>query len=361
MEIAGPYRIDGVEFSHETLIRHCMELVGKAGRPDWYMKVFAFIQLFLDESTGPILQKTSGTTGDPKEFQLSRKAMRASARKSLSFFNLQPGDRALLCLPVDYIAGKMMVVRALVGGMDLVLTEPSGRPLQGVEGEFDFAAMVPLQVHDSLNEDDELNRIETLLIGGGELHPSIREKLTRLNTPNVFESFAMTETYTHFALRQLNGPAPDSQFWLLDGVKIEKDDRDCLVVEMPGVTEGKVVTNDLVEISDDGSGFLWLGRIDNVINTGGIKVIPELLEAKIKGLIGMECLVLSLEDDKLGQKLVLLVENSDANPPVAYWEELMKKQLSSYEIPKKTIVTREISRNAAFKPDRVASLRLIDS
>ncbi|MFH0758540.1 MAG: AMP-binding protein [Bacteroidota bacterium] len=357
----GPYLIDGTSFSHAELVSHCRKILDDPEIPGWFRQIFTFIEQFLDPVSGLILQRTSGTTGDPKKVILNREAMAASARKTLSFFKLRPGDRVLFCLPVDYIAGKMMVVRALVGGLDLVPAEPSGRPLAGTAGEFVFSAMVPLQVNESLQAGDYLGRIETLLIGGGELHPSLRQKLAEMSPPAIFESFAMTETYTHFALRQINGQEPGPGFRVLDGVEIGTDRRGCLVVDVPGITDGAVITNDLVDISEGGDGFQWLGRIDNVIKTGGIKVIPELLEKRISALLGKECLVLPLPDEKLGQRMVLLVEDPDPNPPADQWISQLKEQLPAHEVPRQVIAVPEIPRNASFKPDRIkalASLRI---
>jgi O-succinylbenzoic acid--CoA ligase len=282
--------------------------------------------------------------------------MEASARNTLDFFRLRPGDRALLCLPVDYVAGKMMVVRALAGGLDLLLREPAGRPLKNVRDTADFAAMVPLQVHNSMEAGDRLSLISTLLVGGGEIHPVLLEKLVALERPVVYESFAMTETYSHFALRRVNGPVPELEFRLLEGVEIRADDRGCLVVDVPGVTGGPVVSRDLVEIAADSRSFRWLGRHDNVINTGGIKVLPELLEQRIRALIGKECLLLPLPDPKLGQKMVLLVE---APGPVREWEALLRDKLAPYEVPRQILTTGRIPRNASFKPDRTAARKLI--
>ena len=155
-------------------------MVYKFQNPGWFRKVFQFIETFLQSDSGAMLQQSSGTTGDAKEFELSREAMESSALMSLSFFKLKQGERVLRCLPVDYIAGKMMVVRALVGRLDLVLTEPSSRPLQLVEGDFRFIPMVPLQVAESLNSGDDLSRTGILLIGGGELPTSLKAKIEAL-------------------------------------------------------------------------------------------------------------------------------------------------------------------------------------
>jgi O-succinylbenzoic acid--CoA ligase len=359
METAGPYRIDGTVYGREELMEHGRQILHQPGVPGWRRKVFAFISHFLDTATGPVRQRSSGTTGDPKWFELERESMVNSARKTLGFFGLQPGDTALLCLPVDYVAGKMMVVRALVGGLDLVLAEPSGRPLEGFRGEFGFAAMVPLQLHESLKAGDDLSVIRKLLVGGGEMHPSTLSELSVMSRPEVYESFAMTETCTHFALKRVNGPAPDTGFRLLDGVEIRLDQRGCLVVRVEGVTSGPVVTNDLAEIQQGERSFRWLGRIDNVINTGGIKVAPEILEERIGKLLRADCLVIPRPDEKLGQRLVLLVEWPEEGAPVKSWSGLLRRELAPHEVPKQLVPVGKIPRNASYKPDRKAARELI--
>jgi O-succinylbenzoic acid--CoA ligase len=271
----------------------------------------------------------------------------------------------MLCLPVDYIAGKMMVVRALVGGLDLVLTEPSSRPLQLVEGDFRFLPMVPLQVTESLLAGDDLSRTGILLIGGGELPASLKAKIEALSTTEVYESFGMSETYTHFALRRINGPGAESSFQLLKGSVISVDSRGCLVVDLPGITKGPIVTNDLVEIDQGGRSFTWLGRYDNVINTGGIKVIPEILEARIGSLLGAAVLILPVEDEKLGQKIFLLVEWNITEADASFeklsekWTSILGRALPPHELPKKIIGVSELPRNASHKPDRNAARALL--
>ncbi|MCK4747889.1 MAG: hypothetical protein KAT15_12655, partial [Bacteroidales bacterium] len=198
-----------------------------------------------------------------------------------------------------------------------------------------------------------------LLIGGGELHPSIKGELTRIGSTTVYESFAMTETYTHFALKRINGERPDDDFRLLDGVSVHLDERNCLVVNVPGVTTGPVSTNDLVEISPGRNSFKWLGRFDNVIKSGGIKIVPEMLEQQITRLIGNTCLVLPERDAKLGEKLSLMVEYGEPDPPVDAWLEVLRKQLSGYEVPRRIVAVKQIPRNISLKPDRMAARRLL--
>lgn len=359
MKLSESFLLDGKSYNQAGLISFCREAMQDPGTPDWKQHVYSFVALFLDPSEGEISQKTSGTTGDPREFQLHREMMVSSARRTLGYFNLQPGDRALLCLPIRYIAGKMMVVRALVGGLDLVLAEPSGRPLINLTGPFTFAAMVPLQVHDSLSRGDPLSIIRTLVIGGGELHPAVKEKLTQITSPAIYESFAMTETYTHFALRRINGTHPDKLFRLLEGIRVSQDERGCLEVEIDDITTGKITTNDLVEIGPSGRDFQWLGRVDHVISTGGVKIIPELLEQQIRQWLGHDCLILPDADEKLGEKLVLVVECEESEPPVDMWKALLQSKLSGYEVPKRIVTIGEIPRNPSFKPDRRAARRYL--
>ncbi len=219
--------------------------------------------------------------------------------------------------------------------------------------------MVPLQIEESLNHNDPLDMISKLLIGGGELHPATRDKLSSMASPEVYETFGMTETYTHFALKRINGPDPDSSFKLLDGVHVGLDSRACLEVEVSGVTSGTVLTNDLVEINQKGDGFTWLGRFDNLINSGGIKIIPELLEELVRECIGHECLVLSEADRKLGNRLVLVVEFEGNDPPMDSWMDVLRKKLSNFEVPRRIVTVQTLPRNSSMKPDRTSARRLL--
>jgi len=351
--------LDGRSFDRDQLLYYCAHGILDHEFPAWKKEVLEFIQLFLDPSMGEITQKSSGTTGDPGMHKLQRKSLINSARKTLDFFKLNQGDKALHCLPMKYIAGKLMVVRALIGGLDLILTEPSGRPIRELNKPVAFAAMVPLQVNETLVYQDNLSNISVLIIGGGKLQYSSLKRLALQDQTEVYESFGMTETYTHFALKRINGPSPDRGFKLLEGVKISQDQRNCLVVDVKGITSGPLTTNDLVEIDSSGVMFKWLGRYDHVINSGGIKIIPELLEQQIRIVIGHNCLLLPEQDDRLGSRLVLLVETSDENPPVETWLEDLKAVLPSYELPKRLLTTNEIPRNPSMKMDRRAAQQFL--
>jgi len=358
-EIPEPILIEGKPYTRDILLAYSMQVTKDESEPEWRKDVFSFIMNFLDPQSGTIRQKSSGTTGDPKSFLLSREAMCLSAERSIRFLKLKSGERALLALPIKYIAGKMMVVRALLGRMDLLLEEPSSRPLRKQSEAIDFAAFVPLQIEESLRAGDSLDMISTLLIGGGELNPASRVKLSSMYRPRIYETFGMTETYTHFALKRINGSDPQSVFHLLEGIQIKLDSRGCLMVEVKGITDGSLLTNDLVEINEAGDGFNWLGRYDNLINSGGIKIIPELVEAQVSRCLGHACIVLSEPDRKLGESLVLLLEYKGSSPPINSWLEQLRSCLSSYEIPRRVLTINTLPRNSSMKPDRTSARNLL--
>ena len=361
MKIPEIFTIEGTPYDLDELKEWCRKTHHTSTIPGWKKEIAEFIGLFIESGGQPVFQKTSGTTGSPKEYVLHRESMIRSARRTLNFFKLKKEDRALLCLPMKYVAGKLMVVRALVGELDLLMVEPTSRPLKDLGTSVAFAAMAPLQVHESLKSGDSLSLIEKLVIGGGELNRFVEKQLEELEKPLIYESFGMTETYTHFALRQINGAHPQREFKLLEGVVIGKDSRECLQVDVPGVTMGTVTTNDQVEMNRAGDGFRWLGRIDNVINSGGIKINPKMLEEKLELLLGHPCLLLSEEDIKLGNRLVLMVEYGGSKFPGEEWARLMKKHLSHFEVPKRVVVVNGIPRNRSYKPDRLAARKLLST
>ena len=341
------YIIDGKQFTGKELFSYASRIVQSGSVEDWRVDVFHFIRDFLDGST-PITQRTSGTTGEPKLLELRREAMLQSAKMTLDYFSLQPGNTALLCLPVEYIAGKMMVVRALSGGLNLLTVKPKGNPLETIHSPVDFAAMVPLQVFESLKDATKLKWIKKLIIGGGAIPNSLRSEINRLTEPVVYETFGMSETYTHFAVRRINGEHPSSFFEVLKGASVVPDERGCATVDIPGITEGRIITNDLVEMKSADS-FEWLGRVDNVISSGGIKIIPEMLEEKIRQITGREGVVISLPDPRLGERLVLVVESASDDLPRQEWMDHFRKILKRYELPSAIYSVSELPRNRAGK------------
>ena len=204
--------------------------------------------------------------------------MLTSAKNTIDFFQLKKGDVAVFCLPIQYIAGKMMVVRSLLAGLNLKLIEPAGTPDFSGIGKVDFCAMVPMQATHLLEKNSWPN-LKTLILGGAETGAELLEQIQHLET-QVFETYGMAETCSHVALKQLNGKQPETTFTALPGVRVSTDDRDCLVIEANYLAE-TIITNDRVEMVSSNQ-FKWLGRFDNVINSGGIKIQPEILEKQFE-------------------------------------------------------------------------------
>ncbi len=305
------------------------EKLSNTALPQWERDIFEFISFWIDDKE-TIEVQTSGTTGAPRKYLVSKKSMIISARKTLDFFNLKPEDTALLSLSPQYIAGKLMIVRAFVGGLNLILSEPSGTPLEDIDVNIDFAAMVPMQMQKQILVNPvAFKKVKTLIVGGGEVSPSLTKELQHIST-QVWGTYGMTETLTHIALKKINGKGKSEWFTVLQGVKVQKNSSDCLEVEVDGITTDKLATSDIVEFNDSGQ-FKVLGRSDDVINSGGIKVMPSLVEKKIEKWVDRSFVVSSVSDDELGEKVVLVIE-SDSYDDTELKENL--KTLKFYETPK---------------------------
>lgn len=324
---------------------------------------------FLREWNSPspyVRVKTSGSTGTPKNMLVEKRRMLASARMTCDFLGLQPGDTALLCMSLDYIAGKMMVVRALERGLQLISVEPSGHPLQLPTRSLSFAAMVPMQVWNSLQvpeQRERLRQVRHLLIGGGAISEPLAEALK--DFPNyVWSSYGMTETLSHIALRQLNGPRRSSWYTPLPGVAVELNDDGCLVIKAPHLCDGPLVTNDIGELSasatsqEKGRLFRILGRRDNVVCSGGIKLQMEAIEEELRPAMGsIPFMITKVKDDKFGEAVVLLVEGSKGVLP---HEEQLFAALTKYERPKHIIPVSRLPMTETGKPARAAAARLAE-
>ncbi|MFB3388045.1 AMP-binding protein [Flavobacterium sp. LAR06] len=290
-----------------------------------------------------IEMRTSGTTGLPKTVKLEKQAMIQSALATGDFFELEPRNKALLCLPVKFVAGKMMLVRSLILGLDLDVVTPSTEPLALNETKYDFVAMVPLQVQNSI---EELVNVKKLIIGGAKLDSALEAKLLPLKT-EIYETYGMTETITHIAAKKLG----ESVFTVLPNVKIAQDDRGCLVITVPSISDEPIVTNDLVEIIRENQ-FIFLGRIDNVINSGGVKLIPEQIEAKLIEKLDSRFFVTGIPDVTLGEKLILVIEGEKQDFAADFFDVLDK-----YEKPKEIVFVPKFKENENGKLLRKPSLQ----
>ncbi|MDT0642938.1 AMP-binding protein [Zunongwangia sp. F363] len=299
-----------------------------------------------------VISKTSGSTGKPKEIRLKKEHMINSALATSKFFDLPEKTTALLCLPANYIAGKMMLVRAMVLGWQLDIIPPSSTPLDQVFKRYDFCAMTPFQLDNSVGR---LHLIKKLIVGGGAVSFRIKDMVRDLET-KVYETYGMTETVTHIAARRLNPVKRKDEeraFKVLPNINISKDKRGCLVIKAPKLSDEVVVTNDIVDILTYKK-FQWKGRIDNVINSGGIKIYPEEVEKKISSVIHQRFFITSLPDDALGDKVVLFVENDFSEELLESLTQNIKAldTLDKYEVPKKIYLIEKFEETSSGKIHR---------
>ena len=254
--------------------------------------------------------QTSGSTGTPKPMLVEKQRMLNSARITCDFLGLREGDTALLCMSLDYIAGKMMVVRSIERGLKLISVPPSGHPLAVAHSPLDFAAMVPMQVYNSLQEPEEcerLKQIRHLIIGGGAIDDALAAALKTFPY-HVWSTYGMTETLSHIALRRLNGPDASDYYTPFPSVKVSLSDDGCLIIDAPLVCAERLVTNDIAELSGDR--FRILGRKDNVICSGGIKIQIETVERQLRPHLQVPFLITKRPDAKFGEAVVLLTEGA---------------------------------------------------
>lgn len=299
-----------------------------------------------------LLVTTSGTTGPPRHVRISRRDLVMSARITADVFGLKAGDRVLHCLPSEFIAGKMMLVRAMALGLDLHAIDPRGGLWSNlkVNDRFRFAAMVPLQLYRALQEDRARveRQFDTILLGGGPVSDALREDLQGLATA-VFQGYGSTETVTHVALRRLNGDHRQDLYEALGEVTFSRDPRGCLVVLTPHLSVKQHMTNDIVRLVDDRH-FEWLGRYDNVILSGGRKIFPERLEERTAGSIPYPHYFTAYNDDRLGEGVMLVLETDrpqdEVLPEVL---EGLAKVLDEHELPRRITAIRAIPRTANGK------------
>jgi O-succinylbenzoic acid--CoA ligase len=319
------------------------------------------LQEFLAEwhnASPTLLVHTSGSTGAPKPLRVEKRRMEASARITCSFLGLHAGDTALLCLPLDYIAGKMMVVRSLVCGLRLVSVEPTGHPLAdslvGADAPPCFAAMVPMQVWNSLQvaaERERLMQIRHLIIGGGAIDDGLAAALAAF--PNhVWSTYGMTETLSHIALRRLSGPDASEWYTPFEGVGLSLTEDGCLVIDAPAVHDGLLVTNDIAEMNA-GGGFRILGRRDNVICSGGLKIQAEQVERLLRPHLRVPYIITKRSDAKFGEAVVLLTEGDTKAA-----QAVCQRVLPPYWQPRHYLHVDQIPLTATGKPARKEAERL---
>ncbi len=295
----------------------------------WWNDIIDFIEEWANDKPTVDL-KTSGSTGEPKIIHVEKSKLWVSATKTCDYFQLNESCLGLLCLSASYIAGKMMLVRAMVSGMRLICVEPSQNPVSSLSEKIDFAAMVPMQVYESLKCPEQFNLLNYLIIGGGQVPRSLINELLK-HKVIAYETFGMTETLSHIAVRQI-APELIDYFVPFNGVYLNQGFNDVMVVDFPELGIYRMKTNDIIEIIDNQGLFKWKGRADFIINSGGIKFSPEEIEAKIEHLISNRFCISSVPDDKLGQKVVLVIEGEPFETSELF--DKIKEILPHYSNPK---------------------------
>ena len=313
---------------------------------------------FLAEWHGPgdtVEVQTSGSTGSPQRMQVRKNRMLASARMTCDFLGLQSGDTALLCMNLRYIGAKMMVVRSLERGLRLIEVPPMSHPLVMVDEKIDLAAMVPLQVYAALQVPEEAGRLRAvrhLLIGGGAIDAALEAQLRRFPHA-VWSTYGMTETLSHIALRRVSGDEATDFYTPLPGVTVGRAENGCLTIEAPALCDAKLFTKDLVDLQPDGR-FRILGRADNTIISGGVKVQAEELERMLRPFFTKPFMITWIKDERLGQAVVLLSE--DESP-----ESLCRAAfLPPYWKPRHWVHVEQIPLTETGKPARAAAHELAE-
>lgn len=337
----------------------------------YFQNTLAFCRQWLRGASRFTLH-TSGSTGVPKSITITRSQMKASASMTIQALQLDASDTALVCLNTGYIAGKMMLVRGLVAGMDLVIVPPSSLPFAEMPENISihFAAMVPLQVQTTLESGDvrqiiRFNGLKALLIGGASVSYPLQQAIGQHITAPVYSTYGMTETVSHIALKRLNEPI-QKEYKVLDNIQIGTDERGCLTIQGAVTNDQKLITNDIVQLID-AQHFIWVGRADHVINSGGFKIFPEKVESVVAQILDQEAVSLrffigGIPDKRLGEKVILVLEG---NPLQAHVEEKLRlslsRQLHPYELPKEIHYVQEFITTTTGKVQRQQTLHLIHS
>ncbi len=354
-------KINGIQYSKAELLLLADVKIHTGNVAVYEKSFFRFIAEWLSSSSS-VTSKTSGSTGTPKEIELDKNVMVASAKATINFLQLNSLHNALLCLSCEHIAGKMMVVRAFVSGMNLIVAEPSSVPLENLLYEkINFAAFVPMQVFMMLQQEKfipALQKINHIIIGGSDISYHIKQQLKDFSC-NIYETFGMTETLSHIALKLLSKNAEEEYFTTLNGISVSKNTHECLVIHAPQLSSMPIETNDIVELKDE-QHFKWLGRLDNVVNSGGIKFYPESIEQKIKPIIKEPFFIAGIPDEKLGSRLILLLESKE-NIDLKMLNDKLKSVLTAYEKPKEIFRLIAFVYTANGKINRKATLEQLIS
>jgi O-succinylbenzoic acid--CoA ligase len=352
-KIHNRFKFNGLHFNHEDLKEVAYSLI-KEGEA--YEKVTGNFLIDWLNNNDYLNVNTSGSTGQPKTIKLLKQAMVNSAIATGDFFGLEPGDTAIDCLPSYYIAGKMMLVRAMILGLEIDCVEPSAHPIFDYEKKYDFCAMIPLQLNHTINDTEN---IKTIIVGGSKVTKPLLEKIERSNS-RFYETYGMTETVTHVAVRQLESKVGkrDSSFKALPNVTFKKDERDCLIISASKLVNEDLRTNDSIDLISE-TRFNLLGRFDNVVNSGGVKLFPEQIEEKLQPVIDERFIIAGEEDHTLGEKLILIVENPRDSAESIGNRIKYLKGLTKFEVPKEIYTIDKFKETVNGKIQRKETIKAV--
>ena len=339
-------------------VNHLEEITVPTNPDPYFKKAYEFIQLWKSGAEKLILH-TSGSTGTPKPIELHRSQMVASARMTGSAFNIGEGTKALVCLNIDFIAGTMMLVRGLELGWDLTIIKPSSNPLRDIpsQTEFDFTALAPMQLLNCIRDPDTANdakRFGKILLGGAPVSTTLQNEIQRRKL-EVYQSYGMTETVSHVAIRQLS-PVLEEDYRILGETIWGIDERGCLNVSGPVTNHERIQTNDIIEMTSPVT-FKWIGRVDNVINSGGMKIVLDKIDDILSHIffeLDIQNLFFSWYDldELLGQKLILFIEGNEDSALFDRIRQEIRKRIKAYETPKHVYFVQKFEKTATDKIDK---------
>ena len=342
MKIHPEFAYNGVQMPEQQWGAYITERIMSA--PEWERALLEFMAQWLDEKESIEVQ-TSGSSGQPTKWKAQKLSMLASATLTANYFKCKSGTTAFLCLPGNFIAGKMMLVRAMAFGWKLTAVRPSSTPLEGLNKPFDFGAFTPMQLATLKPEEIQLlARFGVVIIGGAAISASLRRRLSD-ECKNLYETYGMAETLSHVAVRKLT--AEETPFQALEGIKFNVDGNGRLQIEAPFLQRECIQTNDVVELMGPSS-FLYQGRFDRMINSGGVKLFAEVIERKLQSVLKVPFAISSVHDDILGQKVVLFMESPvDLNKDELH--QTMMLHLDRYEVPKEIRFVEKLERTESGK------------
>lgn len=339
------YLLNGIEFDKPSLVEYSQKKINNPETEKWEKEIFIFVDEWLNKSD-KIIVNTSGSTGKPKPIKLKKSNMLVSAKTTVEYLKLNRGDKALLCLPAEYIAGKMMIVRALEYGLDLHYVKP-GLNLELKEA-YGFIALIPAMLTNIIENGtlSNLENVKNILIGGSGIPKQLENKLQNLKN-NIYHTYGMTETITHIALRKINGDDKSEYFTAFNKVNLSKTDDGRLIIDYPEIGINNLITNDITELVSDKK-FKILGRSDNIIISGGLKINPELVEKELSDILKSDFIVFGIPDKNLVNKPIIFVEGVSKFNIIDIRKKLENK-VSKHFIPKEIVTVKSFDRTKSGK------------